>query len=135
MADIPIGSLHREQIVVSSEVAIDFLGVDSARVLSTPRLIGFLEMTCRNLLLQFLPPGQDSVGTRVEVRHLAATPIGMQVIFEAEITSVDGRRVSFRVEARDEQEKVAEGSHERFIVDVARFAARVAAKARGSRPG
>ena len=129
MGTIPIGARREEKILVTSDVAIDFMGVDSARVLSTPHLVGFLEMTCRNLLKQMVGDGRDSVGTRVDVAHLAATPIGMQVRLQGEIVSVSDHRVNFRVEAYDEREKVGEGTHERFIVDVARFASRVQAKA------
>lgn len=131
MADIPTGPWREEQIVVTPEVAISFMGHDAARVLSTPHLIGFLEMTARNLLAGFVEPGQDSVGTHVDVRHLAATPLGMRVTFRAEIASVNGRRVIFKVEAFDEREKIAEGTHERFVVNVERFGARVQAKAGG----
>jgi len=130
MPDIPLGAARQEEALVTPDIAISFLGVDSARVLATPRLISFLEMTCRNLLVSFLAAGQDSVGTHVDVRHLAATPIGMRVTFRAEILSVEGRRVNFKVEAFDEVEKVAEGTHQRFVVDIERFAARVRAKAR-----
>jgi predicted thioesterase len=129
MASIPVGARREERILVTPDVAIDFLGLETARVLSTPHLIGFLEMTSRNLIKQFVADGTDSVGTRVDVRHLAATPIGMQVRFQSEILAVDDRRVTCKVEAWDEREKVGEGTHERFVVDVARFAARVQAKA------
>ncbi len=125
MAQIPIGSTRQQEIVVSDDVAIRFIGLEAARVLSTPHLIMLLEMTCRNLLIDFLDPGHDSVGTIVEVRHLAATPIGMRVTARAEIVAVEGRRVDFKVEARDEREKVAEGRHQRFIVNVERFAHRL----------
>lgn len=124
-----MGATRQEEAVVTPEIAISFLGVDSARVLATPRLISLLEMTSRNLLVGFLPAGQDSVGTHVDVRHLAATPVGMRVTARAEILSVEGRRVTFKVEAFDEVEKVAEGTHQRFVVDIERFAARVQAKA------
>jgi fluoroacetyl-CoA thioesterase len=128
---IPIGANHEENLVVSDEMAIRFLGLEAARVLSTPHMIGFLEMTSRNLIKQFVEPGEDSVGTLVNVRHLAATPIGMQVRFRSEVLSLDGRRVLCRVEAWDEREKVGEGTHERFVVNVARFGERVRAKAAG----
>lgn len=129
MVEIRVGAKRQEHRVVSPDSAIDFLGPDSARVLSTPHLIGFLEMTCRNLLAGFLPAGQDSVGTHVDLRHLAATPIGMRVSLQAEIVSVEGRKVNFKLEVFDEREKVAQGTHQRFIVDVERFAARLQAKA------
>ncbi len=128
---IPVGTEREEHLLVTGEVAISFLNVETARVLSTPQLIGHLEMTCRNLIKQHLPPGQDSVGTLVEVRHLAATPIGMHVRLRAEVLAVNDRRVTCRVEAWDEREKVGEGTHERFVIDVERFAARIQAKAAG----
>jgi predicted thioesterase len=129
--NIPVGAQREEHLPVTGEVAIDFLGLEAGRVLSTPHLIGFLEMTCRNLIKQYLPEGQDSVGTAVNVQHLAATPIGMCVRLRAEVVSVDRRRVTCRVEAWDDREKVGEGLHERFVIDVGRFAARVQAKAAG----
>lgn len=115
-------------MLVTPEVAIDFLGLDHARVLGTPYLIGHLEMTARNLVKPMLEEGYDTVGTHIDIKHLAATPVGLAVTFHAEIVSVDERRVNFRVEAFDEKEKIAEGSHQRFVVNVARFAARLAEK-------
>ncbi|HEX8985453.1 MAG TPA: hotdog domain-containing protein [Bryobacteraceae bacterium] len=126
---IPVGATREESLLVTGEVAIHFLGIDEGRVLSTPQLIGHLEMTCRNLIKEHVAAGQDSVGTLVDVRHLAATPIGMHVRLRAEVVSVDDRSVNCRVEAWDECEKVGEGRHVRFVIDVARFVARVQAKA------
>jgi predicted thioesterase len=128
---IPLGANHEENLQVTEEMAIRFLGPGAARVLSTPHLIGFLEMTARNLIKQFAEPGEDSVGTMVNIRHLAATPIGMQVRFRAEIVSVEGRRVLCQVDAWDEREKIGEGTHERFVIDVERFGLRVRAKSAG----
>ncbi len=131
MHNVPEGARREERLLVTGDVAIDFLEAESARVLSTPHLIGYLEMTARNLIKEYLPAGWDSVGTHVDVRHLAATPVGMAVRLTAEAVSADDRRVTCRVEAWDEREKIAEGVHERFIIDIARFAARVQAKAAG----
>ncbi len=128
---IPLGANREENLTVTEDVAIRFLGLDAARVLSTPHLIGFLEMTSRNLIKGFLGDGEDSVGTLVNLRHLAATPIGMRVRLRSEILSVEGQRVMCRVEAWDDREKTAEGTHERFVVDVARFAERARAKSMG----
>ena len=100
MANIPIGTKGEFRMLVTSEVAITFLGTEGARVLSTPHMIGYMEMTCRNTVLPLLDAGHDTVGTHVNVAHLAATPIGMSVTFTAEVIRVDGRRVEFRVEAR-----------------------------------
>ena len=114
---------------MTSEVAIDFLGLENARVLSTPNVIQNLEITARNSIRPLLGDAFDSVGTHVNVAHLAATPIGMIATFRSEVISVKDRRVNFKVEAFDEKEKIAEGTHERAVVDIARFATRVAAKA------
>ena len=129
MANIPLGTKGEEKLLVTSDVAIDFLGVENARVLATPHLIGHLEMTARNSIKPLLDPGQDTVGTQVTVSHLAATPIGMNVTFRSEVIAVNDRRVTFKVEAFDEKDKIAEGTHERGIVNTAKFATRVAAKA------
>jgi predicted thioesterase len=75
-----------------------------------------------------LDAGHDTVGTHVDVRHLAATPMGMTVTFKAEVIGVEGRRITFRVEARDEKEKCGEGTHERAIINIARFAAKMQGK-------
>ena len=128
MATIPIGTKGEERILVTSEVAIDFLGMEGARVLSTPHMIGWMERTCRNTVLPLLDPGYDTVGTHVNVSHLAAAPMGMSVRFTAEVTAVNDRRIDFRVEAWDEKEKIGEGTHERAIINVAKFATRLAAK-------
>jgi predicted thioesterase len=130
MADIsiPVGAKHEEKILVTNEVAIDFLGLDGPRVLSTPSMIMWMEKTCRNLLLEYVEKGYDSLGTEVNIKHLAAAPMGMSVTFRAEVLAVNERRVTFRVEAEDEKEKIGEGTHERTIINVARFAARLAAK-------
>lgn len=128
MAEIPIGAKGEQKLLVTSEVAIDFLGLDGPRVLSTPHMIGYMERTCRDAVLPLLDPGHDTVGTHVNVWHLAAAPIGMMVTFQAEVTGVADRRIQFRVEAFDEKEKVGEGTHERAIINVAKFAARMAGK-------
>jgi fluoroacetyl-CoA thioesterase len=128
VTNIPIGTKGELSILVGDDNAISFLGVDGARVLGTPYLIYFLEMAARNSVKPFLEEGFDTVGTRVDVRHLAATPIGMHVTFKSELTAIEDRRLSFKVEAFDDDEKVGEGSHERAVVNVRKFAARVQAK-------
>lgn len=129
MANIPIGTKHEQQLLVTSEVAVSFLGVEGARVLGTPYLIAWMEMTSRNAVLPYLDAGHDTVGTHVSVAHLAATPIGMNVTFRAEVVSVEDRRINFKVEAFDEKEKIGEGTHQRAVINTAKFAARVQAKA------
>jgi len=94
-------------------------------VLSTPSLIGLLECAAKNAVDLHLPTGYSTVGIKVDVRHLAATPIGMKIKAIAELVEVDGKRLVFKVEAYDEMEKIMEGTHERFIIDVERFMQRV----------
>jgi predicted thioesterase len=128
MAQIRVGTRGEEKILVTSEVAIDFLGMEGARVLSTPHMIGWMERTCRNVVLPLLDPGHDTVGTHVNVAHRAAAPLGSTVTFSAKVISVNDRRIQFRVEARDEKEVVGEGTHERAIINVSKFATKLAEK-------
>jgi fluoroacetyl-CoA thioesterase len=128
MLSIPVGTKHELERRVTDEIAVNFLGLEGARVLGTPFLIMLLEMASRNAILPLLDPGYDSVGTQVNVRHLAATPMGMGVRFRSEVISVDDRRVRFKVAAFDEKEQVADGTHERFVIHVGRFAKRLAEK-------
>ena len=128
MATIAVGAKREETLLVTGEVSIDFLVLDTARVLSTPHMIGFMERTCRNLLLESLEKGYDSVGTQVTVSHLAGAPIGSVVVFLAEVIAATEKRVTFKVEAATEKEKIGEGTHERAIINVQRFAERLQAK-------
>jgi predicted thioesterase len=128
MHRIQVGATREERLQVTDENAIKFLGLDGARVLSTPHMIGYMERTSRNLALPMLEDGYDTVGTHVNVSHIAAAPMGIQMRFTAEITGFTEKRVQFRVEAWDEKEKIGEGTHERGIINVARFASRMAAK-------
>lgn len=128
MNEIPIGAKGEEKLLVTAEVAIDFLGQEGTRVLSTPHMIAYMERTCRRAVLPLLAPGYDTVGTHVNVSHLAAARLGAVVTFTAEVTGVNDRRILFRVEARDETELIGEGTHERTIINIARFAERLASK-------
>jgi fluoroacetyl-CoA thioesterase len=132
MDRIEPGLTGEQRVTVTGDIAIDFLGIDSARVLGTPYLILLIEMTARNSIKPLLEDGFDSVGSDVSIKHLAATPLGMQVAIRTEVIEVDGRRVKFRVEAHDRKEQVCEGTHERFVINVARFAGRVQAKIAGA---
>jgi fluoroacetyl-CoA thioesterase len=125
---IEIGAVRQETIDVDDRVSTTFLNMDGARVLSTPHMIGHMEGTSRNLVLPMLEPGFDTVGTEVHVSHRAAAPMGERVTFRSEIVSVADRRVTFKVEARDSREIIGEGTHERFIINVERFAAKMKRK-------
>ena len=125
---IPIGTRGEEKRLVTNENAISFLENEGARVLSTPHMIGLMEWTCRNTVKPLLEEGYDTVGTHVNVAHLGAAPIGMTVTFTAEVIEANERRITFRVEATDEKGKIGEGTHERAIINVVKFAARMAEK-------
>jgi predicted thioesterase len=113
---------------VDRERTIDFMG-ESARVYATPMLVRDIEVACRELLLAHLDAGEDSVGTRVEIDHIGATLLGMPVTLTVRVASVEGRAVTFEVEGRDSVEPIVRGRHARFVVDVAKTAQRLAAKA------
>jgi fluoroacetyl-CoA thioesterase len=128
MHDIKIGTKGEQRLLVTSDVAIDFLELADARVLATPQMIRYMEWTSRNTVLPLLEAGYDTVGTKVCISHLSAAPIGWVVTFTSEITSVEERRVEFHVTAKTEDEMIGEGTHERAIINVARFATRLAQK-------
>ena len=113
---------------VDRERTIDFMG-EAARVYATPMLVRDIEVACRNLLLAHLDAGEDSVGTRVEIDHIGATLLGMAVTLTVRVAEVNGRAVVFEVEGRDAVEPIVRGKHSRFVVDVAKTAQRLAAKA------
>jgi fluoroacetyl-CoA thioesterase len=120
-------SIVRE-VTVDRERTIGFMG-EAARVYATPMMVRDIEMTCRELLLPHLDPGEDSVGTRVEIDHLAATLLGMTVRIEAKIAEVKGRAVQFEVSAHDGIDECARCKHARFVVDLKKSEERLAAKA------
>ena len=97
-------------------------------VFSTPALVGLMENAAVQALTGHLSPGQTTVGAHIDVRHLAATPIGMQVRARAELVGVEGRKLVFKIQAWDEVELIGEADHERFVVDQARFLGRVQTK-------
>lgn len=135
MEKIALGRVIEEEVVVQDENAINFLGLPGARVLSTPHMIGYMERASRNLLMPMLDPGDDSVGTIVNVTHLAGAPLGSHVFFRAEIESIEGRRVNFKVKAYDHQHAIGEGTHQRFVVTVAVFADKMKRKLENSFQG
>jgi len=127
--NIPIGTKGECSLLVEPANAIDFLGGEGTRVLGTPYMIWYMEMAARDSVKPFLDAGYDTVGARVDVRHLGATPLGMRVTFRSELVGVEDRRLHFKVEAYDDKEKIGEGTHERAVIQIAKFAARLQAKA------
>ncbi len=127
-ASLATGVTTTARIDIDRARTIDFMG-DEGRVYATPELVRDIEMTCRDLLLTHLDPGEDSVGTRVEIDHVGATLLGMWVEITVTVEAVNGRAVTFDVRARDAVEEVARGKHNRFVVDVAKTAERLKGKA------
>jgi predicted thioesterase len=121
------GVARHVELEVDRERTIDFMG-EKARVYATPMLVRDIEIACRELLLEHLDAGEDSVGTRVELDHLAATLMRMKVELDVRIVDVQGRAVTFEVEGRDSVEPICRGRHQRFVVDVAKTETRLAAK-------
>lgn len=122
------GAVGRAEVLVGEAHSARRLGSGRVEVFATPMMIALMEQAAVNAVASTLPPGQETVGTRLEVRHLAATPLGMRVTARAELVKVDGRTLTFAVSAADEKEPIGEGVHERVIVDRTRFEARAAAK-------
>lgn len=122
------GLEFEQKRVVRRDDCITFLGGDVRPSLATPAMIRWMESCCRDGVLPHLDSGEDTVGVSVSVEHLAATPMGQEVTYTAKVAEVDGRRVTFEVEAADGTEVVGSGTHVRFVVDVKRFAARLRKK-------
>ncbi len=120
-------SLTRK-ITIDRDRTIGFMGED-ARVYATPFMIRDMEMACRDLIMQHADAGEDSVGIEVAVKHLAASLTGMTVEIVARVASVEGRKVTFEVTAKDELDEIGAGMHARFVVDTAKTVERLKAKA------
>ena len=127
---IVTGLVGEIDVVVQPADTADALGNTGLHVLATPRLVALLELAAIRAVEAHLPPGGGTVGTRIDIRHLAATPLGMHAIIRATLREIDGRRLVFDIEGHDEAERIVEGSHERFQVDQAKFLARIATKSR-----
>lgn len=128
----PIGLTGEATITVVPEVTARHLGSGTVAVFATPEMVRLMERAAVNALAPRLAPGQQSVGVMVNVRHLAATPIGATVTARAELIGVENRRLLFKVSAHDGIDLIGEGTHERALIDLARFEARVNAKARSA---
>jgi predicted thioesterase len=124
----PAGLTGEAAVTVSPEVTARHMGSGAVSVFATPEMVRLMERAAVNGLAPFLAPGQQSVGTMVNVKHLAATPLGATVTARAELVEQNGRRLLFRVSAHDGTDLIGEGTHERALIDLARFEARVNAK-------
>jgi fluoroacetyl-CoA thioesterase len=129
MRPIPVGAKGSFTMRVRpAHLANQFKDVSLPQVFATPMMVTIMENAALNAVREYLDPGESAVGTIVNVRHLAATPVGHQVTATAEVTKVDGRRIGFKVSARDETEEIGNGTHERMVVDMARLDKKLAAK-------
>ena len=131
MRAIPLGAKGTFTLCVTpAHLANQFKDAMLPQVFATPMMIMAMENAALNAIRGYLDPGESAVGTAVDIRHVAATPVGHDVTAEAEVTGVDGRRVAFKVRARDETEEIGSGTHERMVVDMRRLDQRLAAKRR-----
>jgi predicted thioesterase len=116
------------ELLVGEQHTAPRIGSGKVHVLATPVMINLIEAAALDAIERLLPAGFQSLGTHLDVRHVAATPVGMRVVASAQVTSVEGRLVTFRVEARDEKELIGDGTHQRVVVNVAKFDERVKRK-------
>jgi fluoroacetyl-CoA thioesterase len=131
MRPIPLGAKGTFTLrVTPAHLANQFKDAMLPRVFATPMMILAMEDAALNAIRSYLDPGESAVGTAVDIRHLAATPVGHDVTAEAEVTHVDGRRVAFNVKARDETEEIGRGTHERMVIDMRRLDERLSAKSK-----
>jgi fluoroacetyl-CoA thioesterase len=119
-------------LIVAPEHTAPRIGSGRIAVLATPVMINLIEAAALAAVEHLLPAGHQSLGIHLDVRHFAATPVGLRVTATAEVVGVEGRTITFRVEARDEREVIGDGTHERVVVNVARFDERVQRKAGGA---
>jgi fluoroacetyl-CoA thioesterase len=128
LSKLRVGLKGSAEIIVGDEHTAPRVGSGRVRVLATPVMINVMEAAALDAVENLLPPGHQSLGTRLDVGHYAATPVGMRLTATAEVTRIDGRNIEFRVEAFDEKERVGDGTHVRVVVNVERFDARVQKK-------
>ena len=128
LSSLKPGLIGTDELRVRVEHTAPSIGSGVVRVLATPVMINVIEAAALAAVEHLLPAGHQSLGTHLDVRHFAATPIGMHVYAKAELLKIDGRTLYFRVEARDDKELIGDGTHERVVVNVARFDERVQKK-------
>lgn len=126
------GLIGKADLVVAPEHTAPRVGSGRIAVLATPVMINVIEAAALAAIEHLLPAGYQSLGIHLDVRHFAATPVGLRVSATAEVTAVEGRTITFRIEARDEREVIGDGTHQRVVVNVARFDERVRRKVRGA---
>ena len=126
--EIAVGMKGRAEAVVDNSNTAEAVGSGGVKVFGTPFMIALMEQAAWSSLQEALGQGKGSVGTRVDVVHMSATPVGMRVYAESEVIAVEGKNVTFRVAAYDEVGEIGSGQHDRAIIDMARFMERTSAK-------
>ena len=129
---IRVGLVGEQREVVQPKNLIDFMGPDVPGVLATAWLIWFMEHAARNAILPFMEEGEDSVGTEIDIQHMAPTPVGFEVVCQAKVIQIDGKAITYQIEARDHHEKIGQALHKRYVVRTPRFAEKVTRKAAAS---
>ncbi len=130
--ELTVGASKTRSFSVKAEQTIDFMG-EECRVYATPSLVADIEHACRDLIFENTPEGEDSVGVTVSITHMAPTLLGMDVDVTVEIAEIDGRKVTFKVMAKDSLDTICKGRHERFVVNVEKTRQRLLAKAENAK--
>ena len=125
---LPVGREGTAALIVADAHTAPRVGSGRVRVLATPVMINLMEAAALDAVEALLPAGHQSLGIKLDVSHHAATPVGMRIVATARLVGVEGRRLRFEVEARDEKETIGGGTHERVVVNVERFDERVQKK-------
>jgi len=132
LAEIRPGLTGSSEIVVGTRDTAPHVGSGKIGVLATPIMVNLMEAAALQAVERFMPAGHQTVGTHLDVRHFAATPVGLKVRAHAELVKIEGRTLTFRIRAEDEREPIGEGMHERLVINVERFDQRMQKKLKGS---
>ena len=128
MALLKVGLAAESELTVGEQHTAPHVGSGHVHVLATPVMVNMMEAAALRAVDGLLPDGYQTVGTRLDIGHFAATPVGMKVLARAEVIGIEGRAITFRLHAEDEREPIGKGTHERIVINVARFDQRVQEK-------
>lgn len=134
MALMKVGLSGQAELTVAPQHTAPHVGSGHVHVLATPVMVNMMEAAALQAVDGLLPDGYQTVGTRLDIGHFAATPVGMRVTARAEVTGIEGRAITFRLFAEDESEAIGNGTHERIVINVARFDQRVKDKLGNRKP-
>lgn len=126
--DLKVGITGQAEEQVTGRNTASSMGSGGIEVYATPAMIALMEKAAAGTVQPYLPEGNSTVGTMINIKHIAATPVGMNITAKAELIEVNEKRLTFKIEAYDDKEKIGEGTHERYIITVEKFIARVNSK-------